>query len=268
MCCIDLLMRLLGATVAALHRTMLIVEASASNLGYILLVLVVVLMGFCSAEYLLYGFKSSATKTWLWGFLNRLVGIFSGDPVIMSHAEHDRILGVGFNIVYVLIFSVLLLSLVVAMLSAGYDQALAETSDGMAKRQYHKLRVWGFVEQRDLQPADLVQAQTQLDRIRKNRESHERSVSGYGPTAGRPYDEAQLKQSSIASPLMVVALSGLRRVHMWPRLQDCWDRANAACCAPASKGNRCRHFGRACCCLQQSHRQSRRYQQEQTRTHV
>jgi len=105
-------------------------------------------MGFTSAEYVAYGFKSHASKTWTWGFLNRLLAIFSGNPLLIDHTRTDRVLGMSFNILFVIIFSMLLLNLIVAMLTSGFEKALRETGDVMARRQYDKLYAQNLVVKR------------------------------------------------------------------------------------------------------------------------
>jgi len=126
----------------------IIVETSAANLVYIFAVFVIVLIGFTSAEYVAYGFKAEASKTWVWGFLNRLLAIFSGNPMLLDHSRTDRVLGMTYNILFVIIFSMLLLNLIIALLTAGFEKALQETSDVMARRQYEKLHAKGLVQKK------------------------------------------------------------------------------------------------------------------------
>jgi len=136
------------AATTEFYRLIIIIETSAANLSYIFGVFIIVLIGFTSAEYVAYGFKNVTSKTWTWGFLNRLLGIFSGNTIQFDHTNVDRILGMFFNIIFVLIFSMLLLNLIVAMLTAGFDAALEETSDVMARRQYDKLHSEGLTKEK------------------------------------------------------------------------------------------------------------------------
>jgi len=129
-----------------LYRMIIIIETSAGRLSHIFIVFAIVLAGFTSAEYVAYGYLDSTSFTWLWGFLNRYIAIFSGGPVLFAHTDVARILGTIYVCLYVLIFTVLLLNLIIAILTSGYDDAIHASSDTMARRQYFKMQSEGLTK--------------------------------------------------------------------------------------------------------------------------
>jgi len=231
----------------------LIIEASASNLGYIFIVLFLVLVGFTSAEFVAYGYKSEGSKTWLWALVNRLLGIFSGDPVLTEHTKQDRVLGMGLNIVFVIIFSMLLLNLIVALLTAGYEKAVEETSDVMARRQYNKLYAGGFVGPMPPGSGDVDKADRQLARIRRNRLLYAKpSLGSFSISSASEVEDAS-KLSDVAVDPSVWGRSkawwdSWNVDDAWIPVLDCVDRLQAALLSPKASGRRWELFRLACCC--------------------
>ena len=182
---------------------------------YIFVVFIIVLIGFTSAEYVAYGFKSEASKTWMWGFLNRLLAIFSGNPMLLDHSRTDRVLGMTYNILFVIIFSMLLLNLIIALLTAGFEKALQETSDVMARRQYEKLHAKDLVEKNPVKRR----------RTRRNRKLLARSDT-------KDENSGCFKCCSL---------------DLWdvlPVIADLLDRSWAICCTRAGRDRGCC----SCCC--------------------
>ena len=58
-----------------------------------LVVFIIVLTAFTTAEYVAYGYRYPDSYTWLRGFFARLIGVFSGNPVVQDHSLNQRILG-------------------------------------------------------------------------------------------------------------------------------------------------------------------------------
>jgi len=103
---------------------------------------------FTVAEYIAYGYKDENSFSIGRGFISRVFGLFSGDPVIYGHTDSDFALGTIYVMIFLLAVPMVLMNLVVAMLTSAYDEARNQSSDLLAQRQYDKMNVMGLTKRR------------------------------------------------------------------------------------------------------------------------
>jgi len=211
-----------------LYRLIIIIETMAAKLAEVLIVFCLVLAAFTSAEYVAYGYLDVNTKTWFWGFINRFIGVFGGGAVMYDHQWVARILGTFYTIIFLLIFSMLLLNIIVAMLTSGYDEAINQSSDVMAQRQYDKMHGEGIVRKIEERAA-----KTRLEQKQKGiYQEEDEDATGVGMVFGAVgnvvgnvlggVDDAAEAMAGCTESLDNKMLSCGSRVVTW--IDDAWDR--------------------------------------------
>lgn len=90
-----------------------------------IIVFLLMLGAFTSAEFVAYGYLDPLSYTWLRGFIARfgtlcvfvvlipsgarMIGVLGGDPIVFHHGEQQRILGTFYSILFVVIMGLLML---------------------------------------------------------------------------------------------------------------------------------------------------------------
>jgi len=133
-----------------LNRLLVMIEMMAGQLKAFMIVLALFLGTFTVSEYIAYGYKDENSYSIFRGFLARVYGLFSGDPVTFGHTDSGMVLGTVYVMAFLLLVPLLLLNLLVAMLTSAYDEARNQSSDVLAERQYDKMYTIGLTKRRTL----------------------------------------------------------------------------------------------------------------------
>jgi len=129
-----------------LYRLIVMIEMMAKQLVSFVIVLGLFLMTFTVSEYIAYGYKDENSYSIQRGFLSRVFGLFSGDPVVFGHTDSDQLLGTIYVMIFLITVSMVLMNLIVAVLTSAYDEARNQSSDVLAQRQYEKMNVMGLTK--------------------------------------------------------------------------------------------------------------------------
>jgi hypothetical protein len=114
------------------------------------IVLALFLGTFTVSEYIAYGYKDENSFSIGRGFIARVFGLFSGDPVVYGHTDSGFALGTVYVMIFLLAVPMVLMNLVVAMLTSAYDEARNQSSDVLAQRQYDKMNSMGLTKRRTI----------------------------------------------------------------------------------------------------------------------
>jgi len=129
-----------------MYKFIVMIELMVEKLLSFLAVFLLIIAAFASGEFIAYGYKDPASYTWLYAFLARLIGVISTNPLVQSHNQSSRLLGHTYLILFLMFVQCLLLSLIIAMMTSGYEEAQNQSSDVLAQRQYAKLIEHGFTK--------------------------------------------------------------------------------------------------------------------------
>ena len=120
-----------------LSRLLVIIEMMLKQLKSFLVLLVIILCAFASAQYIAFGYHTENSYTWFLGFLSLIDETFGSE---MHGREHSRILGTLYRILFAVAVGLLLLNLVIAIMTTAYETALSDTGDSYwASRQFHMI---------------------------------------------------------------------------------------------------------------------------------
>jgi len=133
-----------------LYRLIVMIEMMIQQLVSFTIVLALFLGTFTVSEYIAYGYKDETSFSIGRGFINRIFGLFSGDPVVFGHTNSGFALGTIYVMIFLLAVPMVLMNLVVAMLTSAYDEARNQSSDVLAQRQYDKMNVMGLTKRRTI----------------------------------------------------------------------------------------------------------------------
>jgi len=124
-----------------LYRLIIMIEMMAAQLVHWFIVFMVVLGAFTSSEYVAYGYLDPVSYTWVWGLIARFIGVFTGNAVVFSHTDQHRILGTFYDFLFIIATTMLLLNLIIALLTSAYSEALNQSGDTLAERQYETIKL-------------------------------------------------------------------------------------------------------------------------------
>jgi len=133
-----------------LNRLMVMIEMMAGELKNFLVIMALSLFTFTVSEYIAYGYKDENSYSIGKGFLARVYGLFSGDPITFGHTDSGTLLGTFYVMCFLILVPMLLMNLLVAMLTSAYDEARNQSSDVLAQRQYDKMDGVGLTKRRKL----------------------------------------------------------------------------------------------------------------------
>ena len=133
-----------------LYRLLVMIEMMVRQLFTFTMVLGLFLLTFTTAEFIAYGYKDENSYNVQRGFLARVFGLFSGDPVTFGHTDSDKVLGTFYVITFLISMSMVLMNLIVAVLTSAYDEARNQSSDVLAQRQYEKMDQMGLTKRHTL----------------------------------------------------------------------------------------------------------------------
>jgi len=133
-----------------LYRLIVMIEMMIRQLVSFTIVLGLFLGTFTVSEYIAYGYKDENSFSIGRGFIARVFGLFSGDPVVYGHADSGFALGTVYVMIFLLAVPMVLMNLVVAMLTSAYDEARNQSSDVLAQRQYDKMNSMGLTKRRTI----------------------------------------------------------------------------------------------------------------------
>jgi len=133
-----------------LYRLLVMIEMMARQLVSFMAILGLFLFTFTVSEYIAYGYKDENSYSIGRGFLARVYGLFSGDPVTFGHTDSGSLLGTFYVMLFLLIVPLLLMNLLVAMLTSAYDEARNQSLDVLAQRQFDKMHSIGLTKRRSL----------------------------------------------------------------------------------------------------------------------
>jgi len=133
-----------------LNRLMVMIEMMAGQLKSFLIIMALSLFTFTVSEYMAYGYKDENSYSIGKGFLARVYGLFSGDPITFGHTDSNMPLGTFYVMAFLILVPMLLMNLLVAMLTSAYDEARNQSSDVLAQRQYDKMDQAGLTKRRKL----------------------------------------------------------------------------------------------------------------------
>ena len=91
-----------------------------------------------------YGYHFESSRSWPLAFITRFVGVVAGEPIVATHYEAQRILGTFYLLLFLIITSLIMMNLVIAMLTSGYEEALTQSAQEQAKRMYEDLDREGY----------------------------------------------------------------------------------------------------------------------------
>jgi len=126
------------------------IEMMAKQLINFTIVLALFLVTFTVSEYIAFGYRDENSYTIRRGFISRVFGLFSGDPVVFGHTDSGRLLGTFYVMVFLISVSMVLMNLIVAVLTSAYDEARNQSSDVLARRHYEKMQQLGYTKIRNI----------------------------------------------------------------------------------------------------------------------
>ncbi len=135
------------AVFRTIARMSVIMEMMVRQLLTFMILLILAIVSFSTAEYVAYGFRETLGYTYGMSFLVRTYEMFSGMDY-EKHIENNRPLGTFYSIGFVLTLNLLLMNLIVALLTTAYDAAVEQSgSVYWANQQFmmikHELRLVG-----------------------------------------------------------------------------------------------------------------------------
>jgi len=133
-----------------LYRLMIMIEMMSKQLISFVVILALFVGTFTVCEYIAYGYKDENSYSIGRGFLARVFGLFSGDPVTFGHTDTNQFLGTFYVITFLIMMNLVLMNLVVAMLTSAYDDARKLSSDVLAQRQFEKMNAMGLTKRRTI----------------------------------------------------------------------------------------------------------------------
>jgi len=133
-----------------LYRLIVMIEMMAKQLINFTIVLALFLVTFTVSEYIAFGYRDENSYTIRRGFISRVFGLFSGDPVVFGHTDSGRMLGTFYVMVFLISVSMVLMNLIVAVLTSAYDEARNQSSDVLARRHYQKMHQMGYTKIRNI----------------------------------------------------------------------------------------------------------------------
>jgi len=133
-----------------LYRLIVMIEMMIKQLLSFIIVLALLLGSFTVSEYIAYGYKDENSFSIGRGFIARIFGLFSGDPIVFGFTNSGSALGTIYVMIFLLAVPLVLMNLVVAMLTSAYDEARNQSSDVLAQRQYDKMNVMGLTKRRTI----------------------------------------------------------------------------------------------------------------------
>jgi len=137
-----------------LYRLIVMIEMMVFELRQFVIILIWSLIAFTVSEYIAYGYKDGNSYDIQRGFLARVFGLFSGDPVTFGHTDSGKYLGTFYVIIFLISVVMVLMNLIVAMLTSAYDQAKNQSADVLAQRHYDKMNQLGFTKRRPVTYVD------------------------------------------------------------------------------------------------------------------
>jgi len=133
-----------------LNRLVVMIEMMIQELLNFAIVLAIYLATFTVSEYIAYDYKDEQAYTIGRGFFNRVFGLLSGDPLVFGHTDSGFVLGTIYVLTFLLLVPMVLMNLIVALLTAAYDDARNQSSDVLARRQYEKMNQSGQTKRRTI----------------------------------------------------------------------------------------------------------------------
>ena len=131
-----------------LYRLIVMIEMMSKQLSDFVVLLALFLGTFTVSEYVAYGYRDENSYSIGRGFIARVFGLFSGDPVTFGHSDSGSMLGSFYVMIFLISVSMVLMNLIVAMLTSAYDEARNQSSDVLAQRQYDKMNRMGLTKKR------------------------------------------------------------------------------------------------------------------------
>jgi len=123
-----------------LGRLLVMIEMMVRKLFGFTLVLGLFMLNITLSEYIAYGYKDEYSYSIQRGFVSRVFGLLSGDPVTYGHTSSDHKLGSFYVAFFLISVSMVLMNLIVAVLTSAYDDARNQSSDVLAQRQFERIQ--------------------------------------------------------------------------------------------------------------------------------
>lgn len=137
------------SVIKKISRLIVMAEMMLRQLLSFMILLLIVLSAFASAQFISYGYQSDSAYTWIYSILILFSSMFGGADIGPTLSFNPPILGTVYATVFLIFTTLLLLNLIIAIMNSAYEDALTESGETYwAKRQY------GFLSRDEKAPLD------------------------------------------------------------------------------------------------------------------